>query len=285
MIPETLTDVFYKILDAIQNFIVVYLPRLIIAVIIVIVASYLARKGGQLVERALRRSKADSGVTALLTNLTRWAILGTGIVFALGLFFNVTSLIAALGLVGFAVSFAFQDVLKNLVAGIIILIQHPFNVGESVSLDGFEGTVIAISTRSTEIQCFDGRLVLIPNGNSIGNPIINYTRSPQRRIELLLRLTYGADQETIRATILEAVKAADGYLEEPAPMVIFNEIGELSIGLTVYFWVKMSDRVNPLTAKNQGTQLITRALSEKGVTMPVTMPMQSMVMQAGSSGG
>ena len=175
---------FIKFWMAIQNFIVTYLPKLIVAVIIVIVASYLAQKGGRLVERALTRSKADPGVTALLTNLTRWAILGTGIVFALGLFFNVTSLIAALGLVGFAVSFAFQDVLKNLVAGIIILIQHPFNVGESVSLDGFEGTVIAISTRSTEIQCFDGRLVLIPNGNSIGNPIINYSRSPQRRIEL-----------------------------------------------------------------------------------------------------
>jgi small conductance mechanosensitive channel len=206
-------------------------------------------------------------------------------VVALGLFVDVTALLATLGLVGFAVSFAFQDVLKNLVGGIIILVQHPFNVGESVSLDGFEGTVVAISTRSTEIKCFDGRLVLIPNGNSIGNPIINYSRSPQRRIELPLRLTYGADQETIRATVLEAVKAAEGYLEEPAPMVIFNEIGELSIGLTVYFWVKISDRVNPLTAKNQGTQLITRALSKKGVSMPVTMPMQSMIMQAGSPGG
>jgi hypothetical protein len=71
---ETLIDAFYKILEAIQNFIVTYLPKLIVAVIIVIVASYLAQKGGRLVERALRRSKADPGVTALLTNLTRWAI-------------------------------------------------------------------------------------------------------------------------------------------------------------------------------------------------------------------
>jgi small conductance mechanosensitive channel len=271
MIQETLTDVFYKILDGIQNFIVVYLPKLIIAVIVLIVASYLARKAGQLVELALKRSKADPGVTALLTNLTRWTIVGSGFVVALGLFVDVTALLATLGLVGFAVSFAFQDVLKNLVAGIIILVQHPFNVGESVSLDGFEGTVVAISTRSTEIQCFDGRLVLIPNGNSIGNPIINYSRSPQRRIELPMRLTYAVDPEIIRSTILEAVKEVPGYMEEPPAMVVFNAANELSVGLTVYFWIDLNAGGMIFASKDRAMVLITRALSENGIAMPVMM--------------
>lgn len=275
MTQDTLTDVFYKILDAIQNFIVVYLPKLIIAVIILIVASYLARKGGQLVERALRRSKADLGVTALLTNLTRWTIIGSGAVAALGLFVNVSALIATLGLVGFAISFAFQDVLKNLVAGIIILIQHPFNVGESVSLDGFEGTVVAISTRSTEIQCFDGRLVLIPNGNSIGNPIINYSRSPQRRIELPLRLNYASDLETIRATILEAVKGVPGYLDEPQTLVVFDTVGELSLGLTVYLWINMNVAGTTLIPRDRAMDLMTSALSEKGIAMPVPVELKT----------
>jgi small conductance mechanosensitive channel len=248
---------------------VVYLPKLIIAVIIVVVASYLARKAEQLVDHALRRSKADPGVTSLLKNLTRWTIVGSGVVLALGLFVDVTALLAALGLVGFAVSFAFQDVLKNLVAGIIILIQHPFNVGESVSLDGFEGTVVAISTRSTEIQCFDGRLVLIPNGNSIGNPIINYSRSPQRRIELPMRLNYASDLETIRATILEAVKGVPGYLDEPQTLVVFDTVGELSLGLTVYLWINMNVAGTTLIPRDRAMDLMTRALSEKGIAMPV----------------
>jgi small conductance mechanosensitive channel len=269
MTEDTLTDVFNKILGAIQNFIVVYLPKLIIAVIIVVVASYLARKAEQLVDHALRRSKADPGVTSLLKNLTRWTIVGSGVVLALGLFVDVTALLAALGLVGFAVSFAFQDVLKNLVAGIIILIQHPFNVGESVSLDGFEGTVVAISTRSTEIQCFDGRLVLIPNGNSIGNPIINYSRSPQRRIELPMRLNYASDLETIRATILEAVKGVPGYLDEPQTLVVFDTVGELSLGLTVYLWINMNVAGTTLIPRDRAMDLMTRALSEKGIAMPV----------------
>ena len=276
MTEETLTDVFNKIWEAIQNFIVVYLPKLIIAVIIVIVASYLARKAEQLVDHALRRSKADPGVTSLLKNLTHWAIVGSGVVLALGLFVDVTALLAALGLVGFAVTFAFQDVLKNLVAGIIILIQHPFNVGESVSLDGFEGTVVAISTRSTEIQCFDGRLVLIPNGNSIGNPIINYSRSPQRRIELPMRLNYASDLETIRTTILEAVKEVPGYLAVPEPLVVFDTVGEFSLGLTVYLWINMNVVGTTLIPRDRAMALMTRALSEKGIAMPIPVELKNM---------
>jgi len=276
MTEETLTDVFNKIWEAIQNFIVAYLPKLILAVIIVIVASFLARKAEQLVDHALRRSKADPGVTSLLKNLTRWAIVGSGVVLALGLFVDVTALIAALGLAGFAVTFAFQDVLKNLVAGIIILIQHPFNVGESVSLDGFEGTVVAISTRSTEIQCFDGRLVLIPNGNSIGNPIINYSRSPQRRIELPMRLNYASDLETIRTTILEAVKEVPGYLAVPEPLVVFDTVGEFSLGLTVYLWINMNVVGTTLIPRDRAMALMTRALSEKGIAMPVPVELKNM---------
>lgn len=269
MIMDTISDIFATFLDRIANFIMIYLPKIIAAVIIVMVASYLARKAESLVNRALRRSKADPGVTALLSNLTHWVIVGSGFIVALGLFIDVTSLLTALGLVGFAVSFAFQDVLKNLVAGIIILIQHPFNVGESVSLDGFEGTVVAISTRSTEIQCFDGRLVLIPNGNSIGNPIINYSRSPQRRIELPMRLNYASDLETIRATILEAVKGVPGYLEEPQTLVVFDTVGELSLGLTVYLWINMNVVGTTLIPRDRAMDLMTRALSEKGIAMPV----------------
>jgi small conductance mechanosensitive channel len=276
MTEETLTDVFNNIWEAIQNFIVAYLPKLILAVIIVVVASYLARKAEQLVDRALRRSKADPGVTSLLKNLTHWAIVGSGVVLALGLFVDVTSLLAALGLAGFAVTFAFQDVLKNLVAGIIILIQHPFNVGESVSLDGFEGTVVAISTRSTEIQCFDGRLVLIPNGNSIGNPIINYSRSPQRRIELPMRLNYASDLETIRTTILEVVKEVPGYLAVPEPLVVFDTVGEFSLGLTVYLWINMNVVGTTLIPRDRAMALMTRALSEKGIAMPVPVELKNM---------
>lgn len=264
--------------SGITTFIVEELPKVLAAVVILVLANYISRKASRLVEQALGRSKAEVQVTKLLANMARWSVIAVGLVASLSLFTDVSSLIATLGLVGFAVTFAFQDVLKNLVSGIIIMIQHPFKVGESVSLDGFEGTVVAVSSRSTEIACFDGRLVLVPNGNSIGNAIINYSRSPQRRVELPMRLAYDSDLETIRASILKAIQGVPGYLEKPAPMVIFDSFGELSLGLTVYFWVDMRVLDSLLTARDRGMQLIAQALSERGVAMPVHV--QSRVVQA-----
>jgi len=271
MIISTLQSVVNSLLADIRTFIESYLPKLIVAAIIMMVASYLARLAGQLVKRALTRRKADAGVTTLLVNLTRWSIIGAGLFFSVSLFTNVSSLLTALGLVGFAVSFAFQDVLKNLVAGIIILIQHPFNVGEAVFLNGYEGTVVAISSRMTEIESFDGRFVMVPNANSISNPIINYTRSPQRRIELPLRLAYETDLKTLRDTIVAAVREVPGYLDLPSPMIILDTAGELSLGLTVYFWVDVNVLGSALFAKDRGYEVITKALLEKGISMPVSV--------------
>jgi small conductance mechanosensitive channel len=253
-----------------------YLPKMIVAVLIMIAASFLARYAVSLVEKALKKSKADKSVTILLKNLTRWTILGAGFVVALGLFVNVSTLMTTLGLATFAITFAFQDVLKNLVSGIIILIQHPFNVGESVNIAGFEGNVVSIATRMTEMECFDGRFVAIPNGNAISQPIINYSRSPKRRAELPIRLPYGTEMSILRDSILPAVAEVPGYLADPAPMVNLDVMDELSIGLTVYFWVDINVLGSMLLIKDKGIEVITRALIDKGIAMPV--PVQSIVI-------
>ena len=253
-----------------------YLPKMIVAVLIMIAASFLARYAVSLVEKALKKSKADKSVTILLKNLTRWTILGAGFVVALGLFVNVSTLMTTLGLATFAITFAFQDVLKNLVSGIIILIQHPFNVGESVNIAGFEGTVVSIATRMTEMECFDGRFVAIPNGNAISQPIINYSRSPKRRAELPIRLPYGTEMSILRDAILPAVTEVPGYLADPAPMVNLDVMDELSIGLTVYFWVDINVLGSMLIVKDKGIEVITRAITDRGITMPV--PVQSIVV-------
>lgn len=275
MILETLQTAIDNILSGIKTFIETDLPKMIIAAIIMVVASYLSRQAGELVKRALKRRRADPGVTTLLVNLTRWSIIATGLFFSIGLFTNVSSLLTTLGLVGFAISFAFQDVLKNLVAGIIILIQHPFNVGESVNLGGYEGTVVAISSRMTEIECFDGRFVMVPNSNSISNPIINYTRSSNRRIELPMRLAYSADLKALRDTIVAAVKEIPGYLDTPKPMVIFDTAGEMSLGVTIYFWANVNVMGSILFVKDRAYELITIALSEKGFALPVPVALNA----------
>jgi small conductance mechanosensitive channel len=248
-----------------------YLPKIILSVLIMVAASFLANYAVSLVEKALKRSKADKSVTILLKNLTRWAVLGTGIFVSLSLFVNISSLMTTLGLATFAVTFAFQDVLKNLVSGIIILIQHPFNVGESVNIAGFEGNVVSIATRMTEMECFDGRFVAIPNGNAISQPIINYTRSPKRRAELPMKFSYNIEISKVRELITSAVKMVPGYLADPAPMVTLDIADAISLGLTVYFWVDVSIAGSMLLVKDKGYETITKALAENGIEIPVSI--------------
>jgi small conductance mechanosensitive channel len=275
MVIDLLSSLWENFKADLVTFFQDYLPKIIVAVLIMVAASILARYAVSLVEKALKKSKADKSVTILLKNLTRWAVLGTGIFVSLSLFVNVSSLMTTLGLATFAVTFAFQDVLKNLVSGIIILIQHPFNVGESVNIAGFEGNVVSIATRMTEMECFDGRFVAIPNGNAISQPIINYTRSPKRRAELPLRLPFGTEIGVLKETIIPAVKIVPGYLEAPAPMVVFDLMDERSVGLMVYFWVDINILGSMLEVKNRGIEAITNALEEKGISIPV--PIHSIV--------
>lgn len=277
MISNLLSTIWQKMLAGLMDFLQQDLPKIILAVLIMLGASFLARKAEEIVFRALQRSKADKGITILLKNITRWIVFGTGIFISLGLFVNVSSLLTTLGLVTFAITFAFQDVLKNLVSGIIILIQHPFKVGEAVSIGGFEGTVVSIATRMTEIDCFDGRSVAIPNGNAISDPIINFTRSPKRRVDLPMRLPYGTEMGVLRDAIFPAVEEVPGYLAEPAPMVTFDLMNELSLGVTVYFWVDTTVLGSMLVIRDRAIQSITRSLAEKGIVVPV--PIQSVLAQ------
>jgi small conductance mechanosensitive channel len=93
----------------------------------------------------------------------------------------VTAFLTWLGIIGFTVGFALQDVMKNFAAGIILLIQKPFSVGEVIGVNGFDGTVLEITLRTTEMKALDGRLVTMPNADVLSNPIINYTRADRRR--------------------------------------------------------------------------------------------------------
>ncbi len=103
----------------------------------------------------------------------------------------MTAFLTGLGILGFTVGFALQDVMKNFAAGVLLLLQKPFRVGESISVAGFDGTVTAIDLRSTEIRTFDGRIVILPNADVLNHAIVNFTRSAHRRIELPVSVAYG----------------------------------------------------------------------------------------------
>ena len=243
------------------------IPNLLTALVIFIVSLYLARFLSNILRRVLHSRKAPEGVTHLLGQLTLWTVILIGMITALQRFFDVTAFLAGLGIVGFTIAFALQDVIKNFASGIILLLQQPFHVGESIELAGFEGTVLAIDLRTTEIRASDGRIVILPNASVLAGPIVNYTRASQRRVDLSLSLSHGTDPNTVRQIILDAIEEVPGYVRKPEPVIVFDNLTSSALVLTVNFWIDVSEN-NSAQAKDTVLLKVKSAFDRQGIEIP-----------------
>lgn len=251
-------------------------PNLLTALAIFIFSIYFARIISKILRRAMSKGKAGLNVTNLLADSTRWTIIVIGTITALQRFFDVTAFLAGLGIIGFTVGFALQDVMKNFAAGIILLIQQPFSVGETIGVKGFDGTVTEINLRTTDMTALDGRIITLPNADVLANPIINYTRAERRRIELPVGVAYDADTELVRKLVLDVFPNVPGFVAEPAPMVGFSNFGDSSLELNTYFWIDTL-KTNPIAAKDSAFTLIKAALDKQGIDIP--FPIRTIIRQ------
>jgi small conductance mechanosensitive channel len=178
---------FQAMLDAI----VAFLPRLGLALLVYLIAHWISTWATRLLRRRLAKQSADEELIILLQMLTRWGIRALGIVLALEQLApgRLSTLLAGLGIAGITIGFALQDVAKNFIAGILLLLTQPFEIGDTINVNSFTGKVLAINLRSTELREVDGRYVIIPNTDIFVSPIVNFTRAPTRRIQLPLGIT------------------------------------------------------------------------------------------------
>ena len=250
-----------------QNFID-NLPSLITGLIIFLLSLYLARLFSQMVKRVMRRRDEDKELTVLITRLVRWTVIGFGILLALeqaGQ--DVTALLTGLGILGFTVGFALQDVSANLVSGILLLFEQPFDIGDSIEVAGYAGTVKTINIRATEMLTWDGLLVIIPNREVFTNTITNYTRISQRRVGLSVGVGYDSDLTEVEQTALEAIRAMTGVKEDPSPFFSVDSFGDSAINTTVYYWYATGDQSHS-DITNAGALAIKTAFDRAGIDIP-----------------
>lgn len=233
-------DYLSKLADNFLNSI----PNLLVAILIVVVSYYASLWLSRLLKRVLDRQNAEPGVSHLLSKILQWTIISFGVIAALQRFFNVTAFLTGLGILGFTVGFALQNVMQNFVSGVILLVQQPFKVGNNVGIAGYDGMVLKIGLRTTEMKTLDGRIVFLPNADVLSQPIINYTRADFRRVDLNVSVPYEVNPEMIRSVILDETKQVPGFVESPAPLVLFHTMGASSIDLTLLFWVDTKIKSN-----------------------------------------
>jgi len=251
-------------------------PDIFVALLIFFGSVFLAKFLRRLLDKMFQSRGVDPEISILLGQLLYWSILIFGIIAALQRFFDVSAFLAGLGILGFTIGFALQEIMQNFVAGIILLIQQPFDIGNFVTTSSYSGTIVAINMRTTEIETLDGRLIIIPNAQVLSNPIENYSRADQLRVGLPVGVSYDTDLDLARAAILDALPTVKGYLADPAPSIIYHTFGESSIDIDVRFWIDTSKN-NLFTAKDEAIILTKGALDAKGINIP--FPIRTVYME------
>lgn len=250
-----------------------FLPKVIAGVVVFIIALYISAWIARIVKRSAARRGADPEIVILLTRATRWTLIVLGIIVALEqVDFDVTGLIAGLGIAGVTIGFALQDVAKNFVAGVLLLIQQPFEIGDVIKILDYVGTVQEITLRTTDILAQDGRMVIVPNSEVFINPLMNYSRTPRRRIEISAGVSYDSDLNQVTETALRVLGQLDEVLEEPAPEVTFREFSGSTIDLVAYYWIATEGtglkEANLRLAKDAGMKALKTAFETEGIDMP-----------------
>jgi potassium efflux system protein len=211
----------------------------------------------------------EAGSRFAFTTLCRYAIVAVGVVAALqGLgvgWGQVQWLVAALSL---GLGFGLQEIVANLVSGIMILFERPYRVGDVVTVGDMTGVVSRIRIRATTLVDWDHREVIIPNKAFITDRLVNWTLSdPITRLVLKVGIAYGSDPSRAQAIMLATVRAHPLVLPDPAPGVFFVGLGPSSLDFEVRVFVKrIDDRMPVLHELN--TALI-KALAENGIEVPL----------------
>lgn len=212
---------------------------------LLIVLEYLERNLAKRTETAL-----DNIVVDLLNKLSGAIVYATALIIALDVLgVNVMPFIAGAGVMGVAVGFAAKDTLSNLIAGILLIIDRPFEVGDRIEVwsapagSASWGDVIDIGLRATRIRTTDNIVVIIPNNEIMTRDIVNYTIiNASIRVRVNIGIAYDADMEKAKTLILQAARSAEWILPEPAPKVVVRDFGESSVDLQLRVWIKDARR-------------------------------------------
>lgn len=252
-------------IDVLKNFLIAVL----IMVGFFILGKLIARK----VVRAMRETKGESlapDVVALSNRFILYGSLFVGFAVVIQFVFDL-DFVQVLGFFGLGISFAFKDLLANLIAGAVIIIQNRFRVGDFIQIgkDGIKGKIMEIQTRATILKAIDGTEIVIPNAQLITKPVISYTAHHKRRIDFVIGISFDADMDKARAVALETLKAHPHVLQNPEAQVLVQKVGESSIDLSMRFWIDPQNKeFSWIITKSDLTGQIKQAFDREGIEIP-----------------
>jgi small conductance mechanosensitive channel len=241
-----------------------FAPRLLVAVLILVAGFYAGRWAGRGLLRALSHAHLEPPVRGLLVRITEVLVLLVFAIMALqNLGVELLPLIAGLGIAGAGVALAMQGVLGNGVAGLMIMLSRPFNVGDYISIAGEQGVVEDVTLFNTTLGHADQSKVVIPNRKIVGEILHNYRAIRQLGIEV--GVSYKTDVVAAVETIREILRANPRVLKDPDPVVGIARLRDSCVVMAVAPWVQAAD-YGPASAEIN--QAILEAFRARDIVIP-----------------
>ena len=234
-------DTVYNSLRDLLGSTIKIIPGLIAALIIIMLTRYAAEltvKAADRISERITESKSLQSLLRKTANITAWIL---GIILAcLVAFpgFNFGDVIATLGLGSVAVGFAFQDIFKNFLSGILLLIQRPFRIDDQIVIGDYEGTVEQIDIRVTKLRTYGGERVLMPNSEVFTSAVRVRTAYSKRRSDLAVGVDYNTSLPEAKQILQRTIEQVEGVLNKPIPEIDLVGFGDSSIDLVVRYWTR-----------------------------------------------
>ena len=255
-----------KWIDKGIDFIVEFGPKVLGAIVIYIIGSWVIKKIMKLLRRGMTAQEYDKSLQKFLVNLAKWALtifLIITVISTLGV--ETTSFAAIIAAAGLAIGLALQGSLSNFAGGVLIIIFKPYKIDDLVEAQGVIGHVKEIEIFTTKLITPQNKLAIVPNGAMANGNIINYTAEGKMRVDTTVGVDYGSDIKKAKDVLLAMLKANPLVLEDPAPSVNVEALADSSVNLAVRPYCKPEDYWDVYFGTIEGTK---EALDQAGVEIP-----------------
>jgi small-conductance mechanosensitive channel len=178
---------------------------------------------------------------------------------------KIGALLGAAGIIGIAIGFASQTSMSNLISGLFLISERPFEIGDLINVAGTKGIIQSIDLLSVKIRTFDNQYIRIPNEKLLNSELTNITRFPVRRLDINLGVAYKTNVDHLRRVLLEIAAANPYCLDEPEPLVVFTNFGDSALEFLFGVWFHRPDHLN---LRNSIMQAIKERFEAEGIEIP-----------------
>jgi small conductance mechanosensitive channel len=231
-----------QILEKLTGILVEYGPKLLGAVVVLVLGSWVINLIMRGIRKMMDRSSMDDSLKPFLRSLTRNLLRALLFISVLGMVgIEMTSFIAILGAAGLAIGLALSGTLQNFAGGVMILLFKPFKVGDYIDAQGYSGSVKEIQIFNTILKTPDNKTIIIPNGGLATGSMTNFSTEETRRVDWTFGIAYGDDADKAKQVIRKLVDQDQRIMKDPEVFIALSELGDSSVNFVVRAWAKTSD--------------------------------------------